>query len=125
MPSEGPGLGGNTISIVNRDRSFTSLPVSSGPGVKIATQQMLQTDAVKIATKPQQIRIVPHQPQTFKILNSDGSLSDISSSIIRPASDLKLCPVSLIPDPDGADQVSDHPRLMSLHLMMSIKCNST
>ena len=89
VPSEGPGLGGNTISIVNRDGSFTSLPVSSGPGVKIATQQMLQTGAVKIATKPQQIRILPHQPQTFKILNSDGSLSDISSSIIRPASDLK------------------------------------
>ena len=89
VPSEGPGLGGNTISIVNRDGSFTSLPVTSGPGVKIASQQMLQTGAVKIATKPQQIRILPNQPQTFKILNSDGSLSDISSSIIRPASDLK------------------------------------
>lgn len=90
VPSEGPGLGGNTISIVNRDGSFTSLPVTSGPGVKIAASQMLQTGAgLKIATKPQQIRILPHQPQTFKILNPDGSLSDISSSIIRPASDLK------------------------------------
>ena len=89
VPSEGPGLGGNTISIVNRDGSFTSLPVTSGPGVKIASSQMLQTGAVKIATKPQQIRILPNQPQTFKILNPDGSLSDISSSIIRPASDLK------------------------------------
>ena len=89
VPSEGPGLGGNTISIVNRDGSFTSLPVTGGPGVKIAASQMLQTGAVKIATKPQQIRILPNQPQTFKILNPDGSLSDISSSIIRPASDLK------------------------------------
>ena len=76
VPSESPSLGSNTISLVTRDGSLTSLPVTGGSGVRIAS-------------KPQQIRILPNQPQTFKILNADGSLSDISSSIIKPTSDLK------------------------------------
>jgi len=114
VPSEGHGLGGNTISIVNRDGSFSSLPVTSGPGVKIAASQMLQTGAVKIATKPQQIRILPNQPQTFKILNSDGSLSDISSSIIRPASDLKTLSSDSSPKKKGGTFSLKSPQKMQL-----------
>ena len=57
VPSEGPGLGGNTISIVNRDGSLTTLPVAQ-QGIKIAnTSQLLQgatntTTAVKISKQP-------------------------------------------------------------------------
>ena len=96
VPSENSSQS-NTISIVNRDGSLTTLPVAQ-PGIKIAsTSQLLQgatntTTAVKISKQPQQIRILPSQPQTFKILNADGSFSDISSSIIRPKSDIKSIP---------------------------------
>ena len=96
VPSENSGQS-NTISIVNRDGSLTTLPVAQ-QGIKIAnTSQLLQgatntTTAVKISKQPQQIRILPNQPQTFKILNADGSFSDISSSIIRPKSDIKSIP---------------------------------
>jgi len=65
-------------------------------GIKIGSStQLLQgpnSTAVKISKQPQQIRILPNQPQTFKILNADGSFSDISSSIIRPKSDIKAIP---------------------------------
>ena len=97
VPSENSSQQSNTISIVNRDGSLTTLPVAQ-PGIKIAnTSQLLQgatntTTAVKISKQPQQIRILPNQPQTFKILNADGSFSDISSSIIRPKSDIKSIP---------------------------------
>jgi len=94
VPSESSGQS-NTISIVNRDGSLTTLPVAQ-QGIKIAnTTQLLQganNTAVKISKQPQQIRILPNQPQTFKILNADGSFSDISSSIIRPKSDIKAIP---------------------------------
>lgn len=96
VPSENSSQS-NTISIVNRDGSLTTLPVAQ-PGIKIAsTSQLLQgatntTTAVKISKQPQQIRILPNQPQTFKILNADGSFSDISSSIIRQKSDIKSIP---------------------------------
>ena len=87
VPSESPVTGQN-ISIVNRDGSLTTIP--SQQGIKIASSSsMLQPGVVKVANKPQQIRILPNQPQTFKILNADGSFSDISSSFIRPKSDLK------------------------------------
>jgi len=99
VPSEnslGVGLSQapNMISIVNKDGSLTKLPINQAPGLQLATSssQVLQSAAggsVKIASKPQQVRILPSQPQTFKILNADGSLSDISSSFIRPKSDLK------------------------------------
>merc|ERR1719204_2435673 len=94
VPSETSGQS-NTISIVNRDGSLTTLPVAQ-QGIKIGTStQLLQgpnSTAVKISKQPQQIRILPNQPQTFKILNADGSFSDISSSIIRPKSDIKAIP---------------------------------
>lgn len=94
VPSDASGQS-NTISIVNRDGSLTTLPVAQ-QGIKIAnTTQLLQganSTAVKISKQPQQIRILPNQAQTFKILNADGSFSDISSSIIRPKSDIKAIP---------------------------------
>ena len=94
VPSETSGQS-NTISIVNRDGSLTTLPVAQ-QGIKIGSStQLLQgpnSTAVKISKQPQQIRILPNQPQTFKILNADGSFSDISSSIIRPKSDIKAIP---------------------------------
>ena len=88
VPSENSGQS-NTISIVNRDGSLTTLPVAQ-QSIKIAATNT--TTAVKISKQPQQIRILPNQPQTFKILNADGSFSDISSSIIRPKSDIKSIP---------------------------------
>ena len=97
VPSENSSQQSNTISIVNRDGSLTTLPVAQ-PGIKIANTSQLvpgasnTTTAVKISKQPQQIRILPNQPQTFKILNADGSFSDISSSIIRPKSDIKSIP---------------------------------
>ena len=83
------GSQANTISVGGA--SYSGLP-GVQHGIKIAnSSQMLPNAAgVKIANKPaQQIRILPNQPQTFKILNSDGSFSDISSSFIRPKSDIK------------------------------------
>merc|ERR550532_2695884 len=97
VPSENSSQQSNTISIVNRDGSLTTLPVAQ-PGIKIANTSQLvpgasnTTTAVKISKQPQQIRILPNQPQTFKILNADGSFSDISSSIIRPKRDIKSIP---------------------------------
>ena len=86
------------ISIVNPDGSFTTLPVG-GPGIRLVSSSgptLAQVQARPLAVRsqhiqphPQQIRIVPSQPQqSFKILNADGTLSDISSSFIRPKSDL-------------------------------------
>ena len=58
----------NTISIVNRDGSLSTLPVAQ-QGIKLAnTSQLLQgatntTTAVKISNQPQQIRIHPYQEE--------------------------------------------------------------
>jgi len=87
----------SNISIVNQDGSFTTLPVGQ-QGIKITnTGQLVQNNKVKLVKQPQQqIRILPNQTQqSFKILNADGSLSDISSSFIRPQSDLKPIPSAL------------------------------
>jgi len=87
----------SNISIVNQDGSFTTLPMGQ-QGIKITnTGQLVQNNPVKLVKQPQQqIRILPHQTQqSFKILNADGSLSDISSSFIRPKSDLKPIPSAL------------------------------
>jgi len=87
----------SNISIVNQDGSFTTLPMGQ-QGIKITnTGQLVQNNTVKLVKQPQQqIRILPNQTQqSFKILNADGSLSDISSSFIRPKSDLKPIPSAL------------------------------
>lgn len=87
----------SNISIVNQDGSFTTLPMGQ-QGIKITnTGQVVQNSSVKLVKQPQQqIRILPNQTQqSFKILNADGSLSDISSSFIRPKSDLKPIPSAL------------------------------
>ena len=101
VPSSAASLAGS-ISIVNPDGSLTAIPVQSAtqPGqykVGGAVQTGLGGTVVKVAKQPQQIRIVPsqQQQQTFKILNADGSLSDVSSSFIRPKSDLKSIPSSV------------------------------
>ena len=86
----------SNISIVNQDGSFTTLPMGQ-QGIKITnTGQLVQNNTVKLGKQSQQIRILPNQTQqSFKILNADGSLSDISSSFIRPKSDLKPIPSAL------------------------------
>eukprot|EP00092_Neocalanus_flemingeri_P020348 GFUD01022044.1.p1 GENE.GFUD01022044.1~~GFUD01022044.1.p1 ORF type:complete len:858 (+),score=234.63 GFUD01022044.1:120-2693(+) len=90
----------SNISIVSQDMSFTTLPMGQ-QSIKITNAgQMVQNNTVKLVKQPQQqIRILPNQTQqSFKILNADGSLSDISSSFIRPKSDLKPIP-SALPSP--------------------------
>lgn len=92
-----PSSSMGNISIVNQDGSLTTLPVggqgirivsASGPQAQVQVRPSVRAQQ-PIQPHPQQIRIVPSQaPQSFKILNADGSLSDISSSFIRPKSDL-------------------------------------
>ena len=105
------GSQANTISVGGA--SYSGLP-GAQHGIKIAnSSQMLPNAAgVKIANKPaQQIRILPNQPQTFKILNSDGSFSDISSSFIRPKSDIKtLSSVDSSPKKKGATYTLKSPQ---------------
>ena len=104
-PSETSSSMGN-ISIVNQDGSFTTLPIGTpmgGPGIRIvsggATQGVARPGlrAQPIQPHPgslgQPLRILPSQMSgNFKILNRDGSLSEISSSFIRPKSDLNPIP---------------------------------
>ena len=107
-PSEASSSMGN-ISIVNQDGSFTTLPIGTamggGPGIRIVSgggaQGVVQRPGVRaqpIQPHPPTIaqpalRILPSQMSgNFKILNRDGSLSEISSSFIRPKSDLNPIP---------------------------------
>ena len=100
-PSETNSSMGN-ISIVNQDGSFTTLPIGTpigGPGIRIVSggaasgvvrpgvrAQPIQPHPGTIS---QPLKILPSQMSgNFKILNRDGSLSEISSSFIRPKSDL-------------------------------------
>ena len=104
-PSETNSSMGN-ISIVNQDGSFTTLPIGTpigGPGIRIVSggaaggvvrpgvrAQPIQPHPGTIS---QPLKILPSQMSgNFKILNRDGSLSEISSSFIRPKSDLNPIP---------------------------------
>ena len=104
-PSEASSSMGN-ISIVNQDGSFTTLPIGTpmgGPGIRIVsggtTQGVVRPGVRSQPIQPhpgtlaQPLRILPSQMSgNFKILNRDGSLSEISSSFIRPKSDLNPIP---------------------------------
>ena len=100
-PSEPASSMGN-ISIVNQDGSLTTLPVGSQgirlvgshqPRATVRGQPIQPGLARAQPIQPHQVRILPSQPpQSFKILNADGSLSDVSSSFIRPKSDLNPIP---------------------------------
>ena len=101
-PSDSSSSMGN-ISIVNQDGSFTTLPIGtqigggssirivSGGGTTGVARPGVRAQPIQpqLGGLAQPVRILPGQVAgNFKILNRDGSLSEISSSFIRPKSDL-------------------------------------